>query len=121
MKIKHNSSPQAVPAATPATQAKPGKLVAFVSRVIGLIAVAFTFAMFVQVVPLLLVFTGGILGIAADSPVQSVDGVIWILTSISLLIPLVYFLIQWVKYLCVRFVVRPGPLPLFPSDMKKHS
>lgn len=80
------------------------------TRIIGLITLGMSTSMFVQGLPFLFIFLGGMMGIPTDAKFTSIDTVIWLLTSVAMMIVAVYVFITWMKYVWRRFVVEATPL-----------
>lgn len=111
--VKHIQPAPAEPA-----QPQPKRLERIASRILGVGLLILSFAVYLQLVPLSLVLVGGMMGLGADDPVVSADGVVWILSSAAMLAPMVYFFIRWVQYLWVRFIRRPSLSTLFAWSRK---
>lgn len=96
---------------------------ASVSRVIGLVVIVMSATMYVQLVPLVMVFIGGYMGIQSGEVTLNMDLMIWLITGIALVVPMIYIFIQWMKYIWSRFVTTPYPIPTFFSNIttKKHT
>lgn len=130
MKNKHiksvpNAEPKSGAIQTPNDPTQKDKTVATFVRlsklVFGLFMIVATSAFYIQLVPLALVFSGGIIGIEPGDISLTMDVLIWIMTGIGILIPMVYFYIRWVYYLWMRFVITPTPFNLFGLTRKKHA
>lgn len=82
----------------------------------GVALVLFSVSVFMQAVPLMYVFIGAYLGLPADATIGSVDSIVWILTSLTLMLLVVYGFIRWMTFLTKRFFIQAKPLFRF----KKH-
>lgn len=87
------------------------------SRAIGLVVIVMSAAMYVQLVPLVMVFTGGYMGIQSGEVTLNMDLMIWLITGVALVVPMIYIFIQWMKYIWSRFVTTPYPVPTFLSNI----
>lgn len=94
----------------------------YLVRSFGLFLIFLSFGLYAQLVPLTLVFVGGMVGIGADADIVTTNGVVWVLSSLVLLAPMVYFFIRWVQYLWMRLVLRPTlSIPRAWSRSEKHT
>lgn len=88
----------------------------FAAYFAGVALVLFSVSVFIQFVPLMYVFIGAYLGIKADATIGSIDSIVWILTSLTLMLIVVYGFIRWMTFLTKRFFIQAKPLFRF----KKH-
>lgn len=92
----------------------------FASKVLGAIILSMSLSVFVQGVPLMYVFIGGLLGLPADAKIGSVDTMIWILTSVTMMLLSLYTFIAWMKFVWRRFITNPTPMRLWKKK-EKHA
>jgi len=77
-------------------------------RGFGLVLLAMSASVFIQMIPLVYIFIGGLLGLPADAKLTSMDGAIWLLTCVTAMLIAVYGFIAWTKYVWGRFVNAPA-------------
>lgn len=92
----------------------------FALKGLGFILLAMSLSVFVQAVPLMYIFIGGYLGIPADARVGNMDTMVWILTSVTMMILTLYAFITWMKFVWRRFITNPTPLQLW-KKREKHT
>jgi hypothetical protein len=92
----------------------------FTSKVLGIILLSMSLSVFVQAVPLMYIFIGGYLGVPSDAKIGSMDTMVWILTSVTMMILSLYTFITWMKFLWRRFITNPTPLRLWKKK-EKHA
>ena len=78
----------------------------WMSRIIGVIILAFAVSIYTQLVPLTLVFISGYIGVTGAS-VTTVDGMIFVLTGIALVVPLVVAFLAFARLVINRFIKHP--------------
>ena len=76
----------------------------FAKSAFGLVLLVMSASVFVQVIPLVYIFIGGLLGLPADAKLNTMDGGIWVLTCVTTMLIAVYGFIAWSKYVWNRFV-----------------
>lgn len=86
------------------------KLTGLIVRAIGAFFLLMSVSLFVQVIPLIYVFTGAYLSIPTDAEIGDMDTMVWLLTCVTIMLIAVYGFIQWMKWLWNRFIINPKPL-----------
>ena len=79
-------------------------------RILGVGILAMSLSVFVQSVPLLFVFLGGILGVHPDAKASDMDTMVWLLTSVTMMVLSLYVFIRWIRYVGRRFIIEARPL-----------
>lgn len=92
----------------------------FLSKVLGAIFLSLSLSVFIQGVPLMFVFIGAYLGVPAEARVGDMDTMIWLLTSVTMMLLALYTFITWMKFLWRRFITNPKPLSL-PKKKEQHA
>lgn len=82
-------------------------------RTLGIILLIVSTGAYFQLVPLTLVFVGGYLGVQPGATFSDMDTMIWAISGVAFLVPMVWAFIHWVKYIWGRFIIHP--ISLFPS------
>lgn len=101
-----------------ATKQRMGTFMATgIIRALGIVLLVVSMGAYFQIVPLTLVFIGGYLGVQPGASYGEMDTLIWAMTGIAVIIPMVWAFIKWVKYVWVRFIIRP--ISLIPSRLAK--
>ena len=91
------------------------------SRIFGMFVLVMSAGLFVQALPLVYVFIGVYLGLPAEVSFTDMDTLVWMLTSISMMILILYAFITWMKFIWRRFVKHPKPFPFGFSKRKKKT
>lgn len=86
------------------------KLSRYMIRTTGAFFLALSVSIYAQLVPLLFVFIGAYLGIPSDASMNDMDSMIWLLTSITMMILSIFAFIAWIKFVWRRFITDPKPL-----------
>lgn len=86
-------------------------------RTLGIILLIVSMGAFFQIVPLTLVFVGGYLGVQPNATYTEMDTIIWAISSVAFIVPMVWAFIKWVKYIWARFIIHP--ISLIPSRLAK--
>lgn len=89
---------------------KNRKRTSYIVRAIGAFFMLISVSFFVQIIPLVYVFTGAYLSIPADAKIGDMDTMVWLLTCVTIMLIAVYGFIQWMKWLWNRFILNPKPL-----------
>lgn len=82
----------------------------FATRVFGAFLLAMSVSVFAQGIPLLFVFIGAYLGVPAEATINDMDTMVWLLTSITMMVVAVYAFITWMKFVWSRFITNPTSL-----------
>lgn len=94
------------------------KGVIFFVRVFGLFLMTLVSVIYVQLVPLLLIFLGGYMGIPVDAGINSMDTMIWILASLAMIGPLLYGYIKIITKIWHRMIIDGSALFRFKNKEK---
>ncbi|MGX1195852.1 hypothetical protein [Metabacillus sp. SLBN-84] len=97
----------------PESKVAPVQKKTFATKAFGAFLLAMSTSVFVQGIPLMFVFIGAYLGVPADAAAGDMDTMVWLLTSVTMMILAVYGFIKWMKFLWRRFITNPAPLFLF--------
>lgn len=98
--------------------AAPSNTKPFLSKGLGAIILAISLSVFMQGIPLMFVFIGAYLGVPADAKVSNMDTMVWLLTSVTMMLLALYTFIAWMKFLWRKFITNPAPLHLFKKKEK---
>ncbi|MCR6108736.1 hypothetical protein HXA34_20780 [Salipaludibacillus agaradhaerens] len=107
------------PIETNLTSPKPKKNV--LTKLFGVCLLIASLSVFAQGIPLMFVFIGAYLGVPADAVIGNMDTMIWLLTSVTMLILSVYAFVSWMKFLWRRFIIDPKPLLQLFWKKEKHT
>lgn len=77
-----------------------------ISRIVGVFALAFVTSVYVQVLPLVLVFLSGYIGISTGD-VAMLDAMIFCLSGVALIVPLIYAFIILAKSIWLHLLLHP--------------
>ncbi|MCC2248987.1 hypothetical protein JUJ52_03315 [Virgibacillus sp. AGTR] len=91
------------------------------TRILGVIFLTMSVSVFAQGIPLMFVFIGAYLGIPTDATVGEMDTMVWLLTSVTMMILAVYAFLAWMKYLWRIFITNPKTLFSFKRKEKHAS
>lgn len=80
------------------------------SRTIGIVLIIISFGVYIQALPLMLILLGGIIGVMSDGQFADVDTIVWAITSIGVLVPTLYAMITFWKFLWKKFVLNASKL-----------
>lgn len=108
----------AQPHLSPVNPIAPTNRNTFLTKTVGVILLSFSLSVFIQGVPLMFVFIGAYLGVPVDAKVGNMDTMIWLLTSVTMMLLALYGFITWMKFLWRRFITNPAPLGLFKKKEK---
>lgn len=105
---------------TPSTPAwkKP-----IVQKAIGLVLLLVSVSVFAQGIPFMFLFIAAYMGLPVDATVGDMNSVVWLLTSVTMMIVALYAFHKWSKFLVARFIskkVAPNP-PLALAKKGKHT
>lgn len=115
--IKKNATTHLTPVNPVVTNTKTSP---FLSRGLGAILLAMSLSVFAQGIPLMFVFIGAYLGVPAEAKIGDMDTMVWLLTSLTMMILVLYAFISWMKFLWRRFVTNPVPFRFFRKK-EKHA
>ena len=93
----------------------------FAIRALGAFILAMSVSVFAQGIPLLFVFIGAYLGVPADATINDMDTMVWVLTSVTMMIVAVYAFITWMKFVRRRFIAKPAPIFTSFKRKAKHA
>lgn len=104
--------------ATKTSENKESKKKGYALKALGAFIMAMSVSVFVQAVPFMFLFIGAYLGIPADAPIN-MDTMVWLLTSVTMMILAVYGFILWMKFLWRKFMDRPNATAVLPFKKKE--
>lgn len=87
-----------------------------IRKVSGVFLALISFSVFVQGLPFVFIFIGGYIGIPTDISMNSMDAMIWLLTSVGTLAVLTVGFVYWIKFIVRRLIIYTKPIV-----NKKHS
>ncbi|OMF76777.1 hypothetical protein [Paenibacillus glucanolyticus] len=93
----------------------------FVSRAVGVFTLGISVSLFVQLVPFVFLFLAGYIGVPADKSLNNLNSMVWILTSVTVMIVTVYGFIAWMKFVWHRLISRPKSFSFFIKRRKKEA
>ncbi|MGC6586659.1 hypothetical protein ACPV3A_17030 [Paenibacillus sp. Dod16] len=97
------------------------KAAMFVSRSVGVFTLGISVSLFVQLVPFIFLFLAGYIGVPADKSLNNLNSMVWILTSVTVMIVTVYGFITWMKFVWHRLINQPKSFSLFIKRRKKDA
>lgn len=72
--------------------------------VAGVGIIFMSFGVYVQALPLIIVFLGSMIGVYAETDYDEANTIIWILTSVGFMIPAIIAFYKWCQFIWFRFV-----------------
>ncbi|WP_078598688.1 hypothetical protein [Evansella clarkii] len=103
------------------TTALPKPKKHLLTRMFGALLLLVSGSMFMQGIPLMFVFIAAYLGIPADATVGGIDTMVWLLTSVTMMVLAIYVFIVWIKFIWGRFITNPKPLFSLFKNKEKHA
>lgn len=71
----------------------------------GVFAIAVSFVAYIQILPIMVLLTAGLIGLPEKVPYLHVDFYVWIVASLGIVSVVSVFIIRWIQYLVHRLLL----------------